>query len=280
MPELDPQAMVHGQGAAGRSSLESGSKLVYCGACGSPMQRAGAGAWSCPACGASKQVAEGHLQRSEERLRRLREAVAAAEAPLVALAEGTLRRHLMPLGVGVVMLLFRVSQDVGSSLWSLHAAGSAIDAATRGQVLRNVFGISGLSLGLIVGSTAGYIRAWRILRGHLESFRRAKPPLVPGSPARCRCCGAALPGVWGGVATCAYCATTSLLDPNVVNEREAVLADETTELRERAARSSAAMQAFVPRFTNYWAVGAGVGGASLALLGLVVALVLTPLFGP
>jgi len=244
------------------------------------MRLVAQGSWACPSCGASRQIAADHLRQSDERLRRLREAMQAAEAPLVALQEGTLRRHVMPYAVAVLFMLVQAASGIGSMISSLVTAGAAVTAATRGEILRTGLGMSGLGLGIVVGSTFGYMRAWRTLRGHLELFRSARPPLTPGSPARCRCCGAALPGAWGGVSTCGYCRTENLLDPKLVHEREAGLSDETAELHGRAARSMAAMKAFAPKFTLYWTVGAGVGGATLALLGMIVAVLVSALCFP
>ncbi len=230
---------------------------------------------ACRYCGATEVLSrDDRLRVSRERIGFLRMAQDAAEAParhaeqLIAM-----RPWLGGVVVGGVMLLNGLN-GVSQATQGIARAGPAMSADERFDALFSVCFFPALGVGLAVGMFLGWTLALRRYRALVTPMRRARAPLIPGAPARCRCCGAELPSQWGAFVTCGFCNTANLLDRALMDERESLLTRETAAYQQRAAGVIAQANAFSPAFTRWSLVGAGVGAGAMGALGALLAALL------
>jgi len=108
----------------------------------------------------------------------------------------------------------------------------------------------------------------------MNHLRMNGVPIARGAPARCRCCGAALPERWGALVECGVCRTHNLLDRAVIDQREALLLGETALHQARAAGLIARANEFSASFGQWSLVGAAVGAITAGVLGYALALAL------
>lgn len=229
----------------------------------------------CRYCGATEVLSrDDRLRVSRERIGFLRMAQDAAEAParhadqLIAM-----RPWLGGVVVGAALLLNGLN-GASQALDAIERAGPAMSAEARFETLFSVCFFPALGLGVAGGMFLGWTLALQRYRALVTPMRRARPPLVPGAPARCRCCGAALPAQWGAFVTCAHCNTANLLDRALIEEREALLLRETSEHQQRAAGVIAKANSFSSAFSRWSLIGAGGGAVVLGTLGALVAALL------
>lgn len=227
-------------------------------------------ALGCLYCGARETVRhDDRLRVSRERIALLRMAQDAAEAP--ALHADRLiasRPWLGGVVVGAVMLLNGLNQ-LGATRDALDRAG--VDTAQRTELLVPACLWPTVGVGVVAGMFVGWTLALRQYRAAVTPVRRARPPRTPHGAARCRCCGADLPGQWGAFVVCAYCNTHNLLDRSLLAARESLLVEETRVQQARAAGVIARANALTPTFGRWSMVGAALGAGLGAALGYALA---------
>lgn len=233
---------------------------------------------ACGFCGARERLSnDDRLRVSRERVAMLRMAQDALEAParhadqLIAM-----RPWLGGLLVGGVMLLNGLN-GVSNAFEAIERAGPAMSAAARLDALLTVCVTPALGLGIAGGMFLGWTLALRRYRALVTPMRRARAPLTVGAPARCRCCGAALPSVLGAFVRCGFCSTQNLIDRALMDQRESLLQAETAGYQQRAAGVIAQANAFSPAFTNWSLAGAALGAVAMAALGGLTAVALSRL---
>lgn len=261
---------------------ELASQPVPCARCGAGMVPAQEGVrydnllhLACRYCGARETLAhDDRLRVSRERIGFLRMAQDAAEAParhaeqLIAL-----RPWLGGLAVGGIMLLNGLN-NLWQTTEALSRAGAAMSADARFDVLLTACAMPAAGVGLAGGMFLGWTLALRRYRDLVTPLRRARAPLAPGAPARCRCCGADLPAQWGAFVTCQYCNSANLLDRALLDARESLLVQETAMHQQRAAGVIAQANAFSPTFSRWSLAGAAAGAALGGALGVALAVLL------
>jgi len=226
----------------------------------------------CPYCGARETLAgDDRLRVSRERIALLRMAQDAAEAParhadqLIAT-----RPWLGGVLVGGVMALNGLNQ-LGTTTAALERAGTTLSASDRMEIMLPVCLWPCIGFGVVAGMFVGWTAALRRYRSLVTPGRWARAPLSPGGPARCRCCGADLPAHWGAMVLCGYCNTHNLLDRTLLDRRERLLQAETALHQQRAAGVIARANTFSPTFGRWSMIGAALGAAAGATLGLGLA---------
>lgn len=255
-----------------------------------PCQRCGAGMvpteqpvlyanelrMGCRFCGAVETLSnDDRLRVSRERIAMLRMAQDAAEAParhadqIIAM-----RPWLGGALVGGVMLLNGLN-GVSQAVGGIDRAGAAMSADDRLDALLTVCVMPAMGIGVAAGMFLGWTLALRRYRALVTPMRRARAPIAPGAPARCRCCGADLPSLPGAFTRCGFCNTHNLLDRALMDERESLLQQETAGYQQRAAGVLARANAFSPTFTRWSLIGAGLGAATMAVVGALVAVILS-----
>lgn len=229
----------------------------------------------CRYCGYAETLTrDDRVRVSRERVALLRMAQDAAEAP-ARQAEQIIGMRPWLGGVVVAgVLALNALNGVATARESIERAGPAMDAAARLEALQSVCVTPLLGIGLAVGMFGGWTLAMRRYRALVTPGRWARPPLTPGAPARCRCCGAELPAQWGAMVECAFCRTHNLLDRAVIDQREALLLSETALHQSRAAGVIARANEFSASFGRWSLGGAAVGAVAGGVVGYALALAL------
>ncbi len=253
-----------------------------CQRCGAAMVPRGQGVLygdllplECPYCGAQETLSgDDRLRVSRERVALLRMAQDAAEAPAHHADQLIAARPWMGgIVVGAVMVLNGLNH-LGSTSAALERAGASLDPAARMEILLPACLWPALGVGVVGGMFVGWSLALRQYRALITPERRARPPRFEGAPARCRCCGADLPTQWGAMVPCGYCGTHNLVDRALLDQREALLLQETALHQSRAAGVIARANRFSPVFGRWSMFGAALGALSGAALGYALARVL------
>lgn len=230
----------------------------------------------CAFCGAAESLSnDDRVRVSQERVAQLRMAQEAAEAPARHAEQIiAMRPWLGGLVVGGVMAL-NGANSLSSALAAVRAAGPAMNADQRLSVLSSACVYPMLGVGVAGGMFLGWTLAMRRYRAAVEPERWARAPLVPGGPARCRCCGADLPARWGAFVPCTFCGTQNLTDRALLERRESLLVAETSLHQRRAAGVIARANTASQSFTRWSVAGAVVGAASMGLVGVAIAFALS-----
>ena len=206
---------------------------ILCKTCGGPARATSPVDLLCDFCGTPDRLPASEIDRGLELRRRL--AVAAQSASTFsAMATALARTYEDPrallnlLGVysGVLIVAAIPAGRTALSILRVPPSEWAFAALTS---------LPGLAvpLGLLLGPVLAYgYGRWRYRRD-VRPLLMARPPREPGAPARCRACGGTLPDGRGPFITCAYCQTTSLVTPELQRDREALLAREAEQFRDR-----------------------------------------------
>ncbi len=190
-------------------TLQTELEGVLCQSCGGGMDvHLGSGDRArCRYCGDS-QVVPG---RVTDALKRFSNLIADLPAAHRQFQENTLRRFVTDGGKHRRTLL-----GVGwgtAGVWLLFALVEIVSTLARGKNQEMNITFVGVVIGLAVLSiVSGYVLAYFIKRvaGVYTLPMQALAPVIPGSPARCRLCGGALPEE-GIVRRCQYCKTDSVV---------------------------------------------------------------------
>ena len=89
-------------------------------------------------------------------------------------------------------------------------------------------------LALFVGMACGWVGMLLKFRELVQPLLRARAPLHPGLPARCRACGGELPPARSTHVACTYCKTDNLLDEKLTAQVSELLRRESDEYFARA----------------------------------------------
>jgi hypothetical protein len=192
---------------------------ALCRVCGAPCRIGPSGDLACPFCGTRDVLPPDPFGRMMELKRRLDAASRAAgqlEGLERALAYVFEDRGAFFRATSAYLVVF-VMVCVLTAFQSCSVLAGAPDDLEVGLVLYALLGPA-LAGGFVVAFgfalLAGRFRYRRAVRPHLF----ARPPAQPGTPARCRACGADLPPARAAVTTCRFCATQNLVTAEVMRQ--------------------------------------------------------------
>jgi hypothetical protein len=262
---------------------------IPCGRCGGPMMEHGPAALvgpvhvSCPFCHATEALPEQHAQRVmalRARLAHLRVAQAAEEGPALAFARTiqTLRSQVwMYAGIGA--LVIGVSLNGAIAQIRSAIALTSIPASARAEILASAT-FPALTIGVFLGAAAGYVLALVKYKKAIEPTLRARAPMQPGLPARCRSCGASLPmgPTTSALVPCVHCAANNLITAELARDRARLLDEEARSYNERARGVLTRTNKASVAFQTYFYIGVGIGLALALVLSVSMRIVIAALF--
>lgn len=214
---------------------------ILCSRCGGRAEAQENWHLKCGFCGHQEQLPSDALERSivlKDRLKRWRGSVAqlrGAEANLAQLFESP-RAFLRVEAVLTAVLVLVGLQSFLQLRDLLPRTPPAFHAGFIVQGLMSVFFIGGIVVAVALALAVGRMNYRRTVRP-LLSARAAK---ADGLPARCRVCGADLPGENGPFIVCRFCQTHNLLTRELQTNRSGLLEAEERFYREAAARLAVA----------------------------------------
>lgn len=262
---------------------------IPCGRCGAPMQEHGPAALvgpvqvSCPFCRAIETLPAEHGQRVlalRARLAQLRFAQEAEEGPALGFARtiATLRSQIW-IYVGVALLVIGTSAN--GAITSIRNAINlpGLPDSARAEILSSIT-TSAISLGVFFGAALAYVLALAKYKKAILPTLRARAPMQPGLPARCRSCGAPLPmgPATAALVPCSQCAAHNLLTDELTRDRVRLLQEEARAYNERAAAVGTRAIRASASFTTYFYVGAGAGLGLALALSVALRVLITTLF--
>ncbi len=262
---------------------------VPCRRCGGPMREHGAAVMAgpvyvvCPYCHVSEALPQEHAERVialRARLAHLRAAREAEEAPSLAFAK-TIEHLKSQVPLYAMFGLCVLVSTLGGAASGIVSALTVPDMAkeTRMELWESALGYPAISLGLLIGVTVGYAKAVTRYDRAVAPTLRARAPVQPGMPARCRTCGAMLAtGATSGLVACLHCGATNLLTEELVRDRVRLLEDETRTYWGLAAGVQARAAEAMVAYTQYFYIGGGVGLGGAAIFCLVTRLVIHLVF--
>ena len=126
----------------------------------------------------------------------------------------------------------------------------------------------------------GYILALANYKRKIVPTLRARAPMQPGQPARCRACGASLPAdpTKGAMVPCSYCAAQNLISDDLVRDRARLLDEEARAYSARAAGVQEKTTKAIVAMSTYFYIGAGVGVLLALAIGLAARYSIAALF--
>jgi hypothetical protein len=213
---------------------------ALCRVCGAPCRIAPNGEIACPFCGARDVLPPDPFGRMMELKRRLDAASRAAgqlEGLERALAHIFEDRGAFFRATSAYLLVF-VMVCLLTAFQSFRVFASAPDDLELGFVLYALLGpalAGGFVFAFGFALLIGRIRYRHVVRPHLF----ARPPLQPGTPARCRACGADLAPARAAVTTCRFCSTQNLVTPEVMRHIAGGADAEAAFYRSRVTRAQA-----------------------------------------
>jgi tetrahydromethanopterin S-methyltransferase subunit G/DNA-directed RNA polymerase subunit RPC12/RpoP len=238
----------------------------------------------CPYCQAVETLPAEAAQRVvalRARLAGLRAAQEAEEGPAVAYAkmiEG-LRSYLWMYAVFGFLI---IGGAIASTIERIQKVVTAtkIPENVRKELLSSAMQQSPLAIGMIFGIAIGYILALRNYKKAVVPTLRARAPMQPGMPARCRSCGASLPAdpTQGAFVQCAHCAAQNLISGDLLRDRVRFLDEETRAYGARGAGVQRRVNQATTKFQTYFFIGGGIGLLLAGVLGLLIQSVFEPLF--
>ena len=243
---------------------------IPCARCGAPMQEFGPTSLvgpvqvRCPYCHAVETLPAHEAQRVialRARLAGLRAAQEAEEGPSVAYAKmvETLRSQIW---IYAAIGIFSLVSLVGSTINQIRTAITAtnISETVRKEILSST-ATSSIGVGILFGVVIGYLLALRNYKKAVVPTLRARPPVQPGMPARCRSCGASLPAdpTQGAFVQCAHCAAQNLISSDLMRDRVRLLDEETRAYSARAAGVQTKASHATGKFQTYFFIGGGIG---------------------
>ena len=239
---------------------------------------------ACSYCHSTEVLPHDQAQRVmalRARLAHLRAAQHAEEAPALAFAQmrETLRSQLpMYSSMGALVLVGCLFNAAMNGWHALTVPGIAQD--TRAEILGAVTTYPAISIGVLLGVTTGYVLALAEYKKAVAPTLRARAPMQPGMPARCRSCGASLAtgASTGALVPCAHCGATNLVTDELARDRARFLEEETRSYKERAAGVQARAGAASLAFQSYFYIGGGAGLVLALVLGVNMRIALHLLF--
>lgn len=215
---------------------------ALCRHCGGPslVQE---GELRCPYCGQRERLPEDRAALVLDLERRVVIAASAAfqaagtVRALAGLFErpAPLRRTIAAIVLaGVVLSAILIAESI--SAWSALPPDLRRGALTA-QLFTPALLFSG-AIGLVVGSAVGRFR----YRVAVKPFLIARAPRFEGGAARCRVCGADLPGSPAPIVRCHFCSTESIVSADLYAQRVDYLEREQSEQLRRARGVSPAAQ--------------------------------------
>ena len=213
---------------------------VLCRSCGGPSGVGPDLVLRCPFCGAVDQLPGDALTRALELKRRLADAsrnVAQVEGLERALGSIFEQRGAFLRATGTYLFLF-----VLVTVWSaLSAYPYIVDAPGDFQLGILLYGMMGPFFvgGLVVAMAFSLFVGRMSYRRKIRPLLFARPPRMPGAPARCRACGGDLPPAQGPLMSCRFCTTQNLVTPEIERDRTRLLENEVAFHRSRAANVQA-----------------------------------------
>lgn len=225
---------------------------ILCRACGAPVDEPEDVALRCHDCGTTDELPRDAHARVRELRRRIHARAAsvvqlsAREATFAGIFEGgSARRSVVLPYVAIFGVVLLQGVMIPGPDFSARSLG-------QGMILANL--LLAIPFAALVG--LGFGR--RAYRSGLRGLLHARPSRVPGGPARCRCCAAALPREHGPLLRCRHCHTHSLVTLELQARSAATLAEEVAEHRaqlELAGRDF--KQIGVAMDTIFWIVTGG-----------------------
>jgi uncharacterized Zn finger protein (UPF0148 family) len=214
---------------------------IKCSNCGAPVPIGiSTHGFECPFCGSTESVdpdLQDRIRRFHELLKNFDESIRKIPDRLKGAIEKTLKQGRMAqFGIGTIAASFLFISIVMLS----ELVPRWIKSGT-GPDLRFVFSQSiPLQLFFMILLYMLFLH-WRSKA--LRLTYRARPPVVPNGPARCRLCGGDLPDT-GVIRTCPYCGADSIIvetefaeyEENLANEIEAADKDLEKKLRKQTRR--------------------------------------------
>jgi hypothetical protein len=239
-----------------------------CSKCGAPMQLVaghagyGSAALFCGYCHRQEALpadAAARVHYLQQRLALLKQARESDEAPLRTIA--TLRRAWIPMLVFLALLTAHSLNQYLTQMDSLRKAAP--------EAISSFVAPIAVQLGIFGGYLFGYLGMSFAYRTAVKPLLRAKPPMAPGVPLRCRSCGGDLPSVRAPHVVCGYCAADNLLDAQVTQRASQLLQQEIAAYQARAhdVYSTEAFRTPTKAFYRW-----GVAGALVVVVLVVVAL--------
>jgi LSD1 subclass zinc finger protein len=188
----------------------------------------------CPYCGASEQLPQEAEARMYEVRSRLR--LAAAQVAQLGGTEAALGRVFEEKGAfwrvmaPFAFILFVSVFYAAMNLRFAFDAPESVRLQLMASALMSPMFIGGIAFSFPIALMVGRFMYARSVRPLL----RARPPLYPGAPMRCRACTGPLPLTRDAKVTCAYCNTTNVM--GVVQAQDTVkrLEEEAAQYRARA----------------------------------------------
>jgi uncharacterized Zn finger protein (UPF0148 family) len=213
----------------------------------------------CPYCGASEQLPQDAEARIFEVRSRLRIAAAqvaqlgGTEAALGSIFEerGAFLRLMSPFAFILFVSVFYAVVNMRNAF----DAPESVRLQLIASAMMSPMFIGGIAFSFPIALLVGRFMYARSVRPLL----RARPPLYPGAPMRCRACGGPMPLARDGKVTCAYCNTVNILGAVQAQDVAKRLTEEAAQYRARASGAVA---------------GAGKAGVSMTRV-LVICFVLT-----
>ena len=275
-----------------QSALSPGGEQIPipCTRCGAPMKEDGPAALvgpvqvRCPYCNAVETLPHEQAQRvvaMRARLAALRAAQQAEEGPSLAYAKiiQTLRSQIW-IYVGILALI--IGQTIFGAIGDIQKAitSTNLPASVRAEILSSGTTSPAIGIGIFVGVMVGYVLALLKYKKAVEPTLRARAPMQPGWPARCRSCGGPLPvgPVTGAFVACPHCAAQNLMSKELMQNRAQFLDEETRSYSARAAGVQAKAASAIPAFQTYFYIGAGVGVAFALVFGFAIKFVISTIY--
>lgn len=238
---------------------------------------------SCPFCGATEALPAEQGQRVmalRARLAQLRFAQAAEEGPALAFARTMqMLRSQIWVYVGMGALVMGVSASGAITQIRRAIALSNIPTSARAEILSSTT-FPAISVGVFLGAAAAYVLALAKYKKAIQPTLRARAPLQPGSPARCRSCGAslALGPATAALVPCPHCTASNLLTAELARDRARLLEEEARAYNERALGVGARAISASVALQTYFYIGAGAGLAIALLLAASLRVVIAALY--
>jgi LSD1 subclass zinc finger protein len=212
---------------------------VLCKRCGGNAALEASATLRCPYCGSVEQLPTDEQTRLFEVRSRLR--VAAAQVAQLNGTEGALGhifedrgaffRIMGPFGfVLIVSVVFAVMNVVNAFAVVPASVPDAVRMQLAASALTGPMFMGGIAFSFPIALFVGRFMYARSVRPLL----RARPPLYPGAPMRCRACGGPLALTRGAKGTCPYCNTINILGETLAQDAMRQLEEEAAQYKARA----------------------------------------------